>query len=78
VVAVRSSGGDYPAFGDVFEYDDTGDGVMVDDEVIATLQEQRRAVGAVELSRGVSAFDVPRIVGNGDDVVAVTVRPLGR
>jgi hypothetical protein len=42
---------------------------VVDGEIVAAVQDDRVAVGAVELCDGVAALDVSRVAGGGDDVV---------
>src|SRR5260370_12423244 len=41
----------------------------MDGEIVAPVQDERVAVGAVQLRDGLAALDVPRVTGNGDDVV---------
>src|SRR5260370_9450500 len=41
----------------------------MDSEIVAPVQDERVAVGAVELCHGLAALDVPRVARSGDDVV---------
>src|SRR6266851_9816365 len=41
----------------------------MDSEIVAPVQDERVAVGAVELCDGLAALDVPRVARNGDDGV---------
>jgi hypothetical protein len=41
----------------------------MDGEIVAPVQDDHVAVGAVQLCDGLAALDVPRVAGSGDDVV---------
>jgi hypothetical protein len=68
-VGVRGSGCDDSAFGGVLEHDDAGVGVVMDGEVVTSVEDDDGAVGAVELGDGGAALDVPWVAGSRDDVV---------
>src|SRR3954451_23379175 len=56
------------AFGGVLEHHDAGD-VVMDREVMTSVEDDHGSVRAVELGDGLAALDVPRIAGSRDDVV---------
>src|SRR5207302_4183046 len=68
-VGVRGPGRNDSAFGGVLENDDAGLDVVMDREVVTSVEDDHRAVGAVELGGGLAALDVPWVAGSRDDVV---------
>src|SRR5580704_9329128 len=68
-VAVRCPGRNDSTFGGVLEHHDAGLDVVVDGEVVTSVEDDRGAVVAVELGDCVATLDAPRVAGSGDDVV---------
>src|SRR5436853_7782765 len=68
-VGERGPGRNDSAFGGVLEHHDAGLDVVMDREVVTSVEDDHRAVGAVELGDGLAALDVPWVAGSRDDVV---------
>jgi hypothetical protein len=68
-VAVGSSGRDDPALRGVLENDNSGDLVVMYGQVVAAIENDRGAVGAIQLGYGLAPCDTPRVARNRDDVL---------
>src|SRR5437016_2980278 len=68
-VGVRGPGRNDSAFGRVLEHHDAGFDVVMDREIVASVEDNHGSVRAVELGDGLAALDVPWVAGSRDDVV---------
>ena len=58
-IGILGPGRDNPAFGGVLEHHDAGLGVVMDGEVVTSVEDDHGAVRAVVLGDGRAALDAP-------------------